>query len=118
MELNRAQIIKALDCFHQRILRTGLAEKVTEADMMAIVDAITLIREQAEKIERLSRTRYMMSLDGRIEMIPSVESVKSETVRKMRERLHEKAYTNNYCQEVVLESDIDQIAKELLEETK
>ena len=32
------------------------------------------------------------------------------------ERLKAKAYTNNYCQEVVLESDIDKIAKEIEKE--
>lgn len=44
--------------------------------------------------------------------------IKTDTVRKMQERIKAKAYTNNYCQEVVLESDIDQIAEEMLEENK
>lgn len=39
-------------------------------------------------------------------------------VKEMQERLKAKAYTNNYCQEVVLLSDINQIAKEMLEGEK
>ena len=45
MQLNREQIIKALEYFHQRILNTNLAEKVTESEMMAIIDALSLIKE-------------------------------------------------------------------------
>ena len=46
-----------------------------------------------------------------------IVEAKADIVRKMQERLKEKAYTNNYWHEVVLVSDVDQIAKEMLEET-
>ena len=57
MELNAEQIKKALECFHIRILNTNLAEKITETEIMAIVDALSLINELTEKNERLKQKR-------------------------------------------------------------
>jgi seryl-tRNA synthetase len=53
MKLNAEQIIKALECFHQRILKTDLAKKITETEMMSIIDALALIKELTEENERL-----------------------------------------------------------------
>lgn len=53
MELNAEQIKKALECFHQRILNTDLAEKVTEGEMMSIINALALITSQEQRIEEL-----------------------------------------------------------------
>lgn len=50
MELNREQIVKALDAFHDRILNSKLAEKVTESEMMAVVDALTLINDLVKEL--------------------------------------------------------------------
>ena len=47
--MDREQIIKALECFHARILNTKLAEKVTESEMMAVINAITAIKELTEE---------------------------------------------------------------------
>lgn len=74
-------------------------------------DALSLIKELTEGIKARDDT-----ISRFIETMPLV---KADTVQKMQERLKEKAYTNNYCQEVVLLSDIGQIAKEMIEgETK
>ncbi len=35
-----------------------------------------------------------------------------ETAKEFAEKLKEKAYTNNYCQEVILKSEIDELLKE------
>ena len=48
-EFNREDIIKALECFHQRILNTNLAEKITETEIIAIIDAIDLIKQLTEE---------------------------------------------------------------------
>ena len=47
------QIIKALECFHHRILKSKLAEKVTEDEITSIINAIIIIKEQQAEIERL-----------------------------------------------------------------
>lgn len=52
-ELNREDIIKALECFHTRILNTKIAEKITETEIMAIINALALIKDQAEQIFKL-----------------------------------------------------------------
>ena len=49
--MEKETIIKALECFHNRILNSKLAEKVTEQEMMAIIDALALIKELTEKVE-------------------------------------------------------------------
>jgi hypothetical protein len=52
-ELNREDIIKALECFHQRILDTHLADDIREGEMMAILDALALINSQEQRIGEL-----------------------------------------------------------------
>jgi hypothetical protein len=58
MKLNREQIIKALECFHQRILNTELAEKITESEITAVLNAIALIKELTEDNEMLSNSCF------------------------------------------------------------
>lgn len=40
------------------------------------------------------------------------EQIRKEAVKEFAEKLKEKAYTNNYCQEVILKSEIDELLKE------
>jgi hypothetical protein len=55
MEFDTEQIIKALECFHSRILNSNLAEKITEGEIMSIINALVLIKELTEENERLNR---------------------------------------------------------------
>ena len=73
-------------------------------------NALSLIKELTEENERLKATKYMAYSDGRIEMIPTVESVKADTVRKMHSMLCEGRVSND---NVVIVAN--QIAKEMLE---
>lgn len=41
-----------------------------------------------------------------------VKEQKTQAVKEFAEKLKEKAYTNNYCQEVILKSEIDELLKE------
>lgn len=54
MELNRNRIVRELDNFHQRILNSKLAERITEREIMAIVNAATLLIEDEENIKALA----------------------------------------------------------------
>ena len=48
-KLTDNEIVKALECFRHRILNSRLAEKITEREMMSIINALDLInRLQAE----------------------------------------------------------------------
>ena len=55
MELNREKIVRELDNFHHRVLNSKLAERMTERDITAIINAAALIIEDEKKIEELTR---------------------------------------------------------------
>lgn len=48
--MERTEIIKALECFRHRILTSKLAEKVTEDEITAIINAIIIIKEQQKEL--------------------------------------------------------------------
>ena len=47
-----AEIMKALEEFHHRILKTNLSYHIWESEMMAVCDALDLINRQQAEIER------------------------------------------------------------------
>lgn len=47
------QIIKRLDFLHRHILKSKIAEQITESEMLGLVEGIALIRRQREEIRRL-----------------------------------------------------------------
>lgn len=69
--------------------------------------------------ERLKTQKYYIHTDGRIEMIPTVESVKADTVREMQERLKADAVIikdhTGKMGTVVGVGNIDDVAREMLE---
>jgi Asp-tRNA(Asn)/Glu-tRNA(Gln) amidotransferase C subunit len=52
--LNAEQVKRGLECFHLRILNTNLAEKITESEIMAIINALALITSQEQRIKELT----------------------------------------------------------------
>jgi hypothetical protein len=68
-----------------------------------------------EENERLKATKYMAHSDGRLEMIPTVESVKADTVKKMQAEIEARCINGGIYPAFVART-IDQIAKEMLEE--
>jgi hypothetical protein len=82
-------------------------------------NALTLIKQLTEENERLKERadRHLDNLKAVLEE-RSENTIVADTVREFAERLKKKAYTNNYCQEVVLESEIDRIANEILNNTE
>lgn len=119
----REEIIKALECCSAEIstdLNCGKCPMSGKTDCMTFVykESLTLIRELIEEIERLKKTRYMAYPDGRLEMIPSIESVRADTVREMQERLKDHLEKPEFpwdCYTVSAEV-VDRIAEEMLEE--
>lgn len=136
--MEKEQIVKALECLHKRILNTDLAEKVTESEMMAIINALSLIRELTEENTRLraeKETLETIEKDLRFrnkefqkaneglaknceEFEIELDGIKADTVRKMQKRLRQ-CFDNTadrmavYPEGQVLFA-IDQIAKEIL----
>ena len=127
MELNREQAIEILDRidFFQgqragRELWNSKPFDVQEQDIAKFSQDVAwlknYIKELTEENERLKAQKYYIYSDGRIEMIPTVDTVRADTVRKMQEMLHEQfhdrvAYTRSYVHDT-----IDLIAKEMIEE--
>ena len=137
-KINREQIIEALErCL---TLEYGVAckgcplsyndERRTDCLETLMKNALSLIKELTEENERLKASKYMAYPDGRLELIPSIESVKADTVRKMQERVKQAICDNTYpdfdkngkpvnvWQAISGYDLIDQIAKEMLKEDK
>ena len=76
-----------------------------------------LINELIRENERLRASRYMAFPDGRLEMIPSIEFVKAETIRNMQERLDKYFVEHNEVKYGggLIHKVINEVAKELLE---
>lgn len=76
-------------------------------------------KKLTEENERLKAQKYYIHSDDRIEMIPTVESVRADTVRKMQERLKADAVTiqdhTGKLGVVVGVGNIDDVAREMLE---
>lgn len=104
--------------------------EVQEQDLANFSRDISLIKEyitsQEQRIgkleaenERLKAQKYYIHSDGRIEMIPTVESVRADTVRKMLERLKADAVAVQYhpgkIGVFVGVGNIDDAAREILE---
>ena len=67
-----------------------------------------------EENERLKAQKYMIHPDGKIEMIPTIESVRADTIEKMLDIMEQNA-TNSYPRRVRLDVMVRK-ANELLEE--
>ena len=89
---------------------------------IAINHALSLIREQEKRIEeleaeneKLKKPRYMVYSDGRSEMIPSVESVRADTVRKMHAEIKRRLLKGGIYPAFVA-CVIDNVAREMEEQ--
>ena len=106
------------DCMCQNLviakeLHTAGYRKSTEVAR----DALYLINELTEENERLKKrlkaTNYMITPDGRIEMIPTVESIRADTVRKMQTEIEARCIKGGIYPAFV-RSTIEQIAEEMI----
>lgn len=74
--------------------------------------------KELKKLFRHTRDPYNVSLfamgynDGVEACIEVVRKRQMQAVKEFAERLKEKAYVNNYCQEVILKDTVDEILKE------
>ena len=125
MELNREQIIKALECCAEQEY-CGVCPCVNECISMEslMLDALSLIKELTKENERL---RAEVSVKKKLldKSVDLEDKVKADTVRKMLEMVKRRAYTigNSYAngetviiQYCISPQALDQIAKEMLED--
>lgn len=76
-------------------------------------DRAKLTEENERLKKRLKATNYMITPDGRIEMIPTVESVRADTVREMQKEIEARCIKGGIYPAFV-RSTIEQIARELI----
>ena len=121
-ELNREQIMKAMECCYNNNLSCldcpfQETDKYIECSSLTI-SALALIKELTEENERL---RSCVVSEEQVKTIAEttiklgIDTIKADTVRKMQERLKEQfrdkfGYRSDYIHEL-----IDIIAKEMLE---
>ena len=121
MEHKRDEIVKALECFHHRILNTNLATKITEGEMIAIIDALSLINELTEEKERLEASiKILVANNADLETELAItydllEETKADTVRKMQKEIEARCIKGGIYPAFV-KSTINQIAKEMIGE--
>lgn len=105
--------IKALTEENERLARLA---NLRQRDLDNTNDLLFKVEDE---IERLKAQKYYIHSDGRIEMIPTVESVRADTVREMQERLKADAVTiqdhTGKLGVVVGVGNIDDVAREMLE---
>lgn len=75
------------------------------------------IKELAEENERLKATKYMAYSDGRIEMIPTIESVRADTVNKMYLMIKERCIKDGVFFAPMM-GIVNLVAEEIIEKTK
>ena len=118
MELNREQIIKALECCpEQEYCGDCPYDNECMGMEFLILDALSLIKELTEENERL-RAEVSVKKKLLYKCVDLEDRVKADTVRKMQERLKAKANENEtfpYGGYIHFD-DIDPIAKEMLTE--
>lgn len=124
MELKREEIVKALECCTNcncdvcpYVPEQGTHKGTIGCNDELMINAISLINELTEENERLKKrlkaTNYMITPDGRIEMIPTVESVRADTVREMQTKIEARCIKGGIYPAFV-RSTIEQIARELI----
>ena len=72
--------------------------------------AFERLKAQQREIDRLKI--QLEQANARIVNCHGSELDETNAVKEFAEKLKEKAYTNNYCQEVILKSEIDELLKE------
>ena len=132
MELNREQIIKALECCTsetQGCNHCHLFPSVMGCVATNMRNALSLIKELTEEKERLrnriTATIVLTEKDAekikaecleRIEL--DVRAIQADTVRKMQERLKKTFEERGFFSYYIILENIDQIAEEIIGETK
>lgn len=130
------ELILALESLHKRILQSRFAEEVTETEVLGLVEAVSLINQQQAEIERLSKVRCHFPNDNYCKVVEvneeneilkeenkqlifDLKNAKAEVIQEVVERLKQvskwlplAAITDSF----VTVSDINNIAKELVEE--
>lgn len=120
MELNREQIIKALECCSKTNCKECPYTPSGKVDIFDITCGINMARDTLALIKKLTEEnefhRKTISKNAQIALnvtVDEIEKTKADTVRKMQEKLRAKS---EYGTINISLWQLDQIAKEMLED--
>ena len=114
-------ICEKIESLHDKILKNKFAEKVTESEMLSMVLVVMELNRQKAEIERLNRAMDTMIIEHK----RLIANARAEAKKEFAERLKESAfacdvsfgYGREHCEEAVTVLEIDNLAKEMTEET-
>lgn len=114
-------ICEKIESLHDKILKNKFAEKVTESEMLSMVLVVMELNRQKAEIERLNRAMDTMIIEHK----RLIANARAEAIKEFAERLKESAfacdvsfgYGREHCEEAVTVLEIDNLAKEMTEET-
>ena len=128
MELKREEIIKALECCEQEVKDCPycpLTRDYSPCSTTMAKNALSLINELTEENERLKHTISLLGKnnDELARVLPLAKKeveveTRADTVSEMQERLKNTFDHRGLVGVDIIEKRIDQIAKEMLEETE
>lgn len=95
--LNRDKVVRELDRLHRYILNSGLAEKITERDIMAIVNAATLLIADEKEIKKVVHN--------------TIEAIKTNSKRDSHASMISGGFYDNY---IIRASDLEQIERDMV----
>lgn len=116
-ELADEEIVRALDLLHSRILKDKFAEKVSEGEVLALVEVKDLINRQNAEIKKLKNATQKQGQflfeerAQKYDLIDMLSQVKSESYKEFAEKVKQKCYETY---DEVLPSLFSEIVDEVL----
>ena len=104
------QIIKWLDFLHRRILQSKFAEKVTESEILGLVEGIALIKRQKKQL-----LQQMLTVDEHCDKC--IAEARAEAIREFEKAVME-LFPSDKKFTTISRASIMQIAREMTEEQK
>lgn len=116
-KLSDKEIVRVLDLLHSRILKDKFAEKVSEGEMLALVEVKDLINRQNAEIKKLKNATQKQGeflfeeRAQKYDLIDMLSQVKSESYKEFAEKVKQKCYETY---DEVLPSLFSEIVDEVL----
>lgn len=108
--LSISEIVRVLDLLHKRILKDKFASRVSEGEMLALVEAKDLITSQQAEIVRITTENTKL-----INEYTEIQNIALEHfVRKLKERSYTLEDHGDNKLEVIDVEDINDIWKDIL----
>jgi hypothetical protein len=123
--MTEAEIIKAMECCIKAeawgdckrlgcpaLTKQGCRFYLRTDDDYENTIYIEILKDALDLLNRKNAENAKLNFEN-LQMVASIKGLEARAIKEFAERVKAKCYTNNYCESVVRESDLDQIAKEM-----